>query len=79
MTAFRNMTVKHVSEPEDGPAHLVLGVRADGALLLGDVNGSTTLGWYPAEECQARAVFFDTHEMNWSPVFRRPDDHGHNP
>lgn len=79
MTSFRNMTVKHESEPIDAPAHLVLAVRADGALLLGDVNGSTKLGWYPAEECRVSAVFFDTHEMPWSNVFRRPDPHEHNP
>lgn len=78
MTAFRNMTVRHTSETPEGPAHLVLAIRADGALLLGDVDGAETLGWYPAEECIAANVFFDTQEP-WSSAFRRTEDHGHNP
>ena len=64
---IRPITVRHVTEPADTPARLVLGQRANGDLLLSDAQGK--LRYYAAEDCILVRVFFD-HDETWETFFR---------
>ena len=72
---MRAFTVRVDGDAIPDRALLVLGARADGALLITDPDQEARLRWVPAEACRVSVLHLDQDEREWWHGFAGPPEH----